>query len=140
MTRIVIIDGQGGSIGSGVIKKIKQLYGEKVEIWALGTNAIATGQMLKAGANRGATGESAVCHSAAQADIIIGPISILLANAMMGEITGTMANAIGASRAAKLLLPITPEPVTVVGVVREPLPHLIEKLVKENLQTIVKNT
>lgn len=140
MTRIAIIDGQGGSIGSGVIKKIRQAYDEKVEIWALGTNAIATGQMLKAGANRGATGESAVCHCAARADVIIGPISILLANAMMGEITGDMAIAIGASRAAKLLLPITSEPLTVVGVVREPLPHLIEKLVKETLPAVVRDT
>lgn len=94
--------------------------------------------MLKAGANRGATGESAVCYCAAQADIIIGPISILLSNAMMGEVTGNMANAIGGSRAVKLLLPITPEPLTVVGVVREPLPHLIEKLVKENLSAIIR--
>ena len=108
-----------------------------MEIWALGTNAIATGQMLKANANRGATGESAVCHCTDQVDVIIGPISILVSNAMMGEITPAMAQSVGASKATKLLLPITTEPVTVVGVVAEPLPHLVEKLVKEHLSNIV---
>ncbi len=87
-----------------------------MEIWALGTNSIATGQMMKAGANRGATGEHAVCHCAHQVDVIIGSISIIISNAMMGEVTPAMAQSVGASRAAKLLLPITTEPVTVVGV------------------------
>ncbi len=137
MIRIAVIDGQGASIGSTIIRRIRQAYGEKVEIWALGTNAIATGQMLKAGANRGATGESAVCHCAGQVNVIIGPISILLSNAMMGEVTGPMAQAVGGSAATKLLLPITLEPVTVVGVSAEPLPHLVEKLVKEYLADII---
>ena len=60
MIRIAVIDGQGGGIGATVIKRIKEVYGERVEVWALGTNAIATSQMMKAGANRGATGENAV--------------------------------------------------------------------------------
>ncbi|MFZ2445353.1 MAG: DUF3842 family protein [Syntrophobacteraceae bacterium] len=137
MLRIAVIDGQGASIGSTIIRKIRQTYGEKVEIWALGTNAIATGQMLKAGANRGATGESAVSYSAEQVDVIVGPISILVSNAMMGELTPGMALAIGASNAAKLLLPITSEPVTVVGVVPDPLPHLVDKLVEEHLSGII---
>jgi hypothetical protein len=137
LIRIAVIDGQGASIGSTVIRRIRQTYGEKVEIWALGTNAIATGQMLKAGANRGATGESAVCHCAGQVNVIIGPISILLSNAMMGEVTGPMAQAVGGSSATKLLLPITLEPLTVVGVSAEPLPHLVEKLVKEHLSDII---
>ena len=138
MIRIAVIDGQGASIGSTIIRKIRQSYGEKVEIWAIGTNAIATGQMLKSGANRGATGESAVCYCAGQVDVIVGPMSILIANAMMGEITSAMAEAVGASRALKLLLPITMEPVTVIGVVAEPLPHLVEKLVKENLFAVIR--
>ena len=137
MIRIAVIDGQGASIGSTIIRKIRQTYGEEVEVWALGTNAIATGQMLRAGANRGATGESAVCYSAGQVDVIVGPLSILVSNAMMGELTPGMAQAIGASNATKLLLPLTSEPVTVVGVVPDPLPHLVDKLVKEHLSGII---
>ena len=137
MARIAVIDGQGASIGSTIIRKIRQKYGEKVEIWALGTNAIATGQMLKAGANQGATGESAVSYSVGQVDAIVGSISILVSNAMMGEITPAMALAVGDSRAVKLLLPLSTEPVTVVGVVSDPLPHLVDKLVNEHLSGII---
>ena len=137
MVRIAVIDGQGASIGSTIIRKIRQTYGEEVEVWALGTNAIATGQMLRAGANRGATGESAVCYSAGQVDVIVGPLSILVSNAMMGELTPAMAMAVGNSRAIKLLLPLSTEPVTVVGVVPDPLPHLVDKLVKEHLSGII---
>ena len=137
MIRIAVIDGQGASIGSTIIRKIRQAFGEKVEVWALGTNAIATGQMLKAGANRGGTGESAVCYCAGQVDIIIGSISILISNAMMGEVSPAMAQAVGASRAVKLLLPLSTEPVTVVGVVPDPLPHLVDKLISEHLPGII---
>ncbi len=122
---------------STIIRKIRETFGEKVEIWALGTNAIATGQMLRAGANKGATGESAVSYSAGQVDVIVGPLSILVSNAMMGELTPAMALAVGNSRAIKLLLPLSTEPVTVVGVVPDPLPHLVEKLVKEHLSGII---
>jgi hypothetical protein len=137
LVRIAVIDGQGASIGSTIIRKIRQKYGEKVEIWALGTNAIATGQMLRAGANQGGTGECAVSYSVGQMDVIVGPISILVSNAMMGEITPAMALAVGDSSAVKLLLPLSTEPVTVVGVVSEPLPHLVDKLVNEHLSGIV---
>jgi hypothetical protein len=133
LTRIAIIDGQGGGIGAALIRKIKEVFGERTEIWALGTNAIATAQMMKAGANRGATGENAVCHSAFQVDVIVGPISIMVANAMMGEMTPAMVEAVGSAAAPKLLLPITQEQVTVVGTIREPLPHMVDRLVVEHL-------
>ena len=133
MTRIAVIDGQGGGIGTTIIRKIKEAYGERAEVWALGTNAIATAQMMKSGANRGATGEHAICHCVQQVDVIVGPVSILVSHAMMGELTPAMAHAIGAARAPKLLLPITQEPVVVVGTVREPLPHLVDRLVSEHL-------
>jgi hypothetical protein len=139
LIRIAVIDGQGAGIGSAIIRKIRQVYGARVEILALGTNSIATGQMMKAGANRGATGENAVCHCARQVDIIIGPISILVSNAMMGEVTPAMTQAVGASIAAKLLLPLTTEPVTVVGVMPDPLPHLVDKLVNEHLQGLMRH-
>ena len=137
MVRIAVVDGQGASIGSTIIKKIRKTHGEKVDIWALGTNATATGQMLKAGANRGATGEGAVCHTVGQVDVIIGALSILVSNAMMGELTPNMALAIGASDATKLLLPLASEPVSVVGVVDDPLPHLVDKLVEDHLSGII---
>jgi hypothetical protein len=133
LLRIAVIDGQGGGIATTIIKKIKEIHGERVEIWALGTNAIATAQMMKAGANRGATGENAICRCVQQVEVIIGPISLLIANAMMGEVTPAMVQAIGTARAPKLLLPLTQEPIVVVGAVREPLPHLVDKLVCEHL-------
>jgi len=133
LIRIAVIDGQGGGIGATIIKRIKEVYGERVEVWALGTNAIATSQMMKARANRGATGENAVCHCAGRVDVIVGAVSILLAHSMMGEVTPAMVNAVGASKAHKLILPLTQEPLTVVGAGREPLPHLVDKLVVEHL-------
>ncbi len=139
LIRIAVIDGQGGGIGTTIIKRIKEVYGERTEVWALGTNAIATAQMMKAGANRGATGENAIRHSAAQVDVIIGPIAVLLANAMMGEMTPAMVQAIGESKAAKLLLPITQEPIVIVGTVREPLPHMVDRLVTEHLSQYVSS-
>ena len=133
----MVIDGQGGGIGSAIIRKIKESYGEQVEVWALGTNAVAASQMLKAGANRGAAGEHATCHCARQADIIMGSISILVANAMMGELTPAIVEAVGASKAVKLLLPITQEALIVVNTVREPLPHLVDQLVTQYLKPFV---
>ncbi|MGA7875226.1 MAG: DUF3842 family protein [Desulfoferrobacter sp.] len=137
MIRIAVVDGQGGGIGTSIIKKIKESYGERVEVWAFGTNAIATSQMMKARANRGATGENAICHCVKQVDIIIGSISILISNAMMGEVTSLMALAIGEARATKLLLPLTQESILVVGSAREPLPHLVDQLVNEHLKPYV---
>ena len=133
MIRIAVIDGQGGGIGTTIIKKIKEVFGERTEVWGLGTNAIATAQMMKAGANRGATGENAIRYSASQADVIIGPIAILLSNSMMGEMTPSMVQAIGESKAVKLILPLTQEPVAVVGTIREPLPHMVDRLINEHL-------
>jgi len=137
LIRIAVVDGQGGGIGSSIIKKIKESYGERAEVWALGTNAIATSQMMKARANRGATGENAICHCVKQVDIVVGSISILISNAMMGEVTSLMALAIGEARATKLLLPLTQESIMVVGSVREPLPHLVDQLVNDHLKPYV---
>ncbi len=93
--------------------------------------------MMKSGANRGATGENAIRHCAAKADVIVGPISILLANAMMGEVTPAIVEAIGASDARKLLLPLTQEPISIIGTIREPLPHMVDRLVSEHLAPLV---
>jgi NAD(P)-dependent dehydrogenase (short-subunit alcohol dehydrogenase family) len=128
--RIGVIDGQGGGIGAAIIKRLKEVFGESVEIIALGTNAIATAQMLKARANRGASGENAIVRTAARVDILTGPIGIVLANAMMGEVTPRMAEAVAGSQAKKYLLPLTQENVVVVGMPYIPLPELVEQLVK----------
>jgi hypothetical protein len=137
MKKIGVIDGQGGGIGSAIIKKIKELYGETVEIVALGTNAIATAQMLKAGANRGASGENAIVQTTKGVDVILGPLGIIIAHAMMGEVTPGIASGVAGSPAAKFLLPLSQENVTVVGVARQPMPHLIEELISMYLHDFV---
>ena len=136
--KVCVIDGQGGGIGSVLIKAIRAEFGQVVEIIALGTNAAATTQMMKAGANKGASGENAICHSVSRADFIAGPLGIVLANAMMGEVSPRVAAAVAGSRAFKLLLPLTREEVAVVGVIPEPLPHLVDKLV-EKLKELIKD-
>ncbi len=137
--RICIIDGQGGGIGSVIIRRLKEEFGERVEVLALGSNAIATAQMMKAGANRGATGENAILVTIQDADVVIGPISIVLANAMMGEITPKVAAAVASCRAKKFLLPLTQENVEVVSVTREPLPHQVDHIVGVRLKEMLSN-
>ena len=136
MIRICVIDGQGGGIGSTIIRKIKEVFEETVEIIALGTNAIATAQMLKAKANRGASGENAIARTAPTADLIIGPVGVVMAHAMMGEVTPKMAEAVSASPAKKLLLPLTQENVQIVGASLLPLPRLIETMIEQHLTDI----
>jgi hypothetical protein len=137
LKRICVIDGQGGGIGSAIIKKLKSVFGETVEILALGTNAIATTQMLKARANRGATGENAIVQTVRRADLIVGALSIVLAHAMMGEVTPAIAGAVAASPAPKFLLPLSQENTTIVGSSRDPLPHLVEELVEMHIKSII---
>ena len=102
---IVVIDGQSGRMGQLFIERARAA-GISAPITAVGTNAIATAAMRKAGADQGATGENPVVVACRNADIIVGPIGILVADAMLGEITETMALAIGRSSAKKLLLPV----------------------------------
>jgi hypothetical protein len=133
---IAVIDGQGGGIGSTIIKRLRENLGEEVEIIGLGTNAMATGAMLKVGANKGASGENAIVQTVKTVDIIIGTISIVLANSMMGELTPKMAEAIASSPAVKFLLPLRMPEVEIIGTPKEPLPHLIDQLIKR-IQEIV---
>ncbi len=137
MKQICVIDGQGGGIGSAIIKALKEYFQETVEIIALGTNAIATAQMLKAKANRGASGENAIIKTAKDADIIVGPIGIIMAQAMMGEVTPAMAKAVAESRGKKLLLPLSQDNIEIVGLSTIPLPHLIKSLIQRNLKDFV---
>ena len=127
---VMVVDGQGGGIGSVVIKALRSAVTENVEILALGTNSAATARMMKAGANRGATGENAIVQMAPKADVIMGPLAILMAHAMMGEVTPRMAEAVSMSNAKKILIPLTQEKVRLVGITADPLPHLVEEAVK----------
>jgi hypothetical protein len=127
---IVVIDGQGGGIGSVIVRRLREAFAEEVEIVGLGTNAMATGAMLKAGANRGASGENAIVRSVAMADIITGAVAIVAANAMMGELTPRMSEAIASAAGRKCLLPLKMADLEIIGAPKEPLPHLVELLVK----------
>ena len=133
MIKFCIIDGQGGGIGATIIKKLREKFGESLDIIALGTNAIATSQMLKAKANRGASGENAIVQTVKKVDLIIGPVGIVMANAMMGEVTAKMAEAVTSSPAKKILLPLSQENVEIVGTTAIPLPHLIDELIEKHL-------
>jgi hypothetical protein len=124
------MDGQGGGIGYAIIKKIRESISEGIEIVSLGTNSVATSRMMKAGGNKGASGQNAVVRTCALADVIIGPMAIIMPNAMLGEITPEMSTAVCSSSARKILIPLTQENVEIVGVTGEPLPHLVEKAVK----------
>jgi hypothetical protein len=137
MKRICVIDGQGGGIGSTVIKKVREAFGEGVEVIALGTNAVATAQMLKARANRGASGENAIRRTVSGVDVIIGSVGIVLANAMMGEVTPGVAEAVASSPAPKLLLPLSQENVCVVGSSELPLPKLVDALIENHLRRLI---
>jgi len=103
--KILVIDGQGGGVGKSLVEALKKrLPGQP--ILALGTNAMATAGMLKSGADQGATGESAIVYNCRDADVILGPIGIILAHSMLGELSPAMAQAVGESMAVRILIPI----------------------------------
>ena len=124
--KLVVIDGQSGRMGQLFIERVRAA-GLPCEITAIGTNAIATAAMLKAGANQGATGENPVLVACRTADIIAGPIGILSADSLLGEITPAMAVAIGQSGAKKLLLPVNQCSNLVAGVPAMTLKELMDK-------------
>ena len=124
-----VVDGQGGGIGKAIVEKVKKAFPD-LEVIALGTNAVATGQMLKAGADEGATGENAIIHTMQHVDVVRGVIGILNANAMMGELTPAMATAIGGSHTHKILLPINRCHIHIVSVEEQSLGSHIDNLVK----------
>nr|WP_312578740.1 DUF3842 family protein [Sedimentibacter sp.] len=113
--KIAVVDGKGGGIGSQVVERLKSLKNDDIEILALGTNSQATANMIKSGADDGATGENAVVWMSGKVDIIIGPIAIISANSMMGEISPKMAEAIASSHAKKLLLPVSKCNINIIG-------------------------
>ena len=138
MLKIAVIDGQGGGIGSLVVKRLREEFRDSLEIIALGTNAVATTAMMRAGADKGASGENAIAWNTGKVNIITGPVSIMLPNAMLGELTTVMAEAVSSSPAKKILLPLNPEQIDIVGAAKEPLPHLIDALIK-NMKEIIRD-
>jgi hypothetical protein len=132
---ILIVDGQGGQLGAQLVKEISARYSE-VRITAVGTNATATAAMIKAGAKQAATGENPVVVACRKADVIIGPIGIVIADSLFGEITPAMALAVGQSNAGRILIPINKCENLVAGVPNLTMSALIEDAILK-LQTFI---
>lgn len=122
---LLVVDGQGGQLGSQIIKALLEKY-PAARITAVGTNAIATSAMLKAGAHQAATGENPLIVNSRKADVILGPIGIVIADALLGEITPTMAVAVGQADAVRILLPMNKCDNIVAGVADQPTSQLIQ--------------
>ena len=136
---LAVIDGHGGGIGSYIIKRLREEEElSELEIIALGINSLATSAMMKARANRGASGENAVIYVVNRVDLIIGSFNVVVANSMLGELTPKMAEAIAGSKALKFLLPLPMENISIIGYQYEPLPHLTNKLIQK-IKELVKN-
>lgn len=127
---VAVVDGQGGGIGRALVEQLRAALKDRVEIWALGTNSRATEQMLRAGADEGATGENAVCYNAGRADVIVGVLAILMANGLMGELSPSMASAISSAPAHKVLIPLNRCNIQVVGAGKDTLPQMIASAVQ----------
>ena len=130
MIKILVIDGQGGRIGKFVIEGIREAKLD-AEIIAVGTNSLSTSAMLKAGADAGATGENSVVVCSKNCDIIVGPIGIVIADSLLGEVTDKMAVAVGKSKAKKLLIPINQCDNFIVGVNDLSITSLIKDVISE---------
>lgn len=102
---ITIIDGQGGQLGVQLVKEITARF-PNIDLTAIGTNAVATAAMLKAGAKNAASGENPVVVACRKADVIIGPIGIVIADSLLGEVTEKMALAVSRAKATRILIPL----------------------------------
>ena len=127
---ILVIDGQGGQLGGQLIKSLKVNF-ENVKITAVGTNAAATATMLKAGADQAATGENPVVVACRKADVIIGPIGIVIADSLLGEITPQMAVAVGQADAVKILLPVNKCDNLVAGITQVSTAAILEDVIEK---------
>lgn len=128
--RILVIDGQGGGVGRQLVAALRQSCPD-AELTAVGTNSAATGATLKAGAQRAATGENAAVVACRTADVIVGPIGIVIADALMGEVTPRMAFAVAQSRAVRVLLPVSPCDNIVAGVGDKTVGQLVQDAVEQ---------
>lgn len=138
MISIAIVDGKGGGLGRGMAEAIVSLKRDDIEIIALVTNSHATANMLKGGAGSGASGPNAICHMASKVDILAGPMAILVANSMMGEITPLIASEIASSPAQKLLMPVNRCGINVVGTREDGIKNLLN-VFKKDILTLIDN-
>ncbi len=136
--RLIVIDGQGGGVGRALVSMLKSIMPEQA-ILAIGTNVQATASMLKAGADAGATGDNAILYQCQRADIIMGVIGLLHANAMHGEISPQISSAVSESEATKILIPLERCGLLVAGVEKLPLDGLIRQAV-QMAQTLILQT
>ncbi len=139
--KVVVIDGQGGRIGKLIVEKLVKsgaFDGETHELIAIGTNTIATAAMLKAGAPLGATGDNPAAVNCADADVVVGPIGIIAANALLGEVTPKMAFAVAACRARKLLIPTGRCNIAVPGMGNTSIADCVQAAVENILQELTK--
>lgn len=127
--KVLIIDGQGGGLGRQLVAAVKERFPE-IEVLAVGANSTATGAMLRAGADQAATGENAVLVASRRADVIMGPIGIVIADAMLGEITPVMAAAAGQSEAKRILLPVGQCDNIIAGVRDMPMAKMVREAVE----------
>ena len=134
--KIVVLDGQGGGIGRALVSAIAQRLPEGAELLCVGTNAMATAAMLKAGAQRGATGENSVRWAAEHADVLVAPIALVLKDSMMGEVTGDMAACVGESSAKKILVPTQRCNAYVAGVSDMSMQQLVEDAAQQAVKAI----
>ena len=135
---VLVIDGQGGGIGRQLTQSIKENFPD-ISVRAIGTNTIATQAMIKAGADEAATGENAVIVGCREADIIVGPLGIVIADSLFGEITPSMAAAIGQSKAIRILIPLNQCDNQVVGIENFSLSYLVREciiLIRKQLTSI----
>lgn len=126
--KVLVIDGQGGGLGRQIVTAVKERFPE-IEVLAAGANSAAASAMLRAGADQAATGENAVRVACRRADVIMGPLGIVIADAMMGEITPAMAVAAGQSQAKRILLPVGQCDNMVVGISDMPMAKMVQQAV-----------
>ena len=138
--RILIIDGQGGGIGSRLAALLRPRLPEGCELLCAGTNALATSAMLKAGAARGATGEHAIVYNAQRAHLILGPMGILLANGILGEVSPAMAAAVSGAECKKVLIPSSTCGVLVAGVEERRLEDYLNHAAELAMEEIARLT
>jgi hypothetical protein len=127
--RIIVVDGMGGGIGEELVRRIAAAV-PNAEIIALATNAIAAERMVRAGADRGAAGENAICQSVKLGDVIVCPIGVILANSMLGEITPAMTEAVLTAPGKRIILPLQNDHVSLAGIENLPLSKMMEKAVE----------
>lgn len=135
---IMVIDGQGGRLGKQLVEAVCKTFPD-AEILAVGTNSIATSTMLKAGAKDGATGENPVVVGSRKADVIVGPLGIVIADALLGEVTAEMANAVARSSAARVLIPMNRCDNLVAGVNAQSMNELIDDAMEKIKRALVEH-